>query len=299
MHASSSEHRTVEPVLRDRDLTAEFSALLADRIRLPSRITELSEAYRKAAPFPHLILDELFSPGILEPVLQEMASLAGRQWVVVESESKERIGRMRSGVELGPAGAQLLGLLHSAPFLYLLSEITGVWQLLPDPYLQGAGYAAMRPGDFFGIHADRNVAYETGLTRRLAMILFLNKSWLSKYNGQLELWNADATRCEMSIEPLYNRTVLFEVAYPNYHGVPAPVACPSNRSRQSFIVYYHTAGIDEKSATRPHSSRFIPQFYGPPRSPLRSFVREVTPPVLLKAARKLVTLCKSVATRSD
>jgi hypothetical protein len=280
-----------------RDLTADFSALLTDRIRLPARIEELRNAYWNAVPFPHLVIDELFSQHILDSLLEEMAGMAERQWLLVENESRERMRRMRSGVELGSAGAQLVGLVHSAAFLYLLSEITGIWQLLPDPYLQGAGYAVMQPGDFFSVHSDRNIAYETGLTRRLAMIVFLNKSWDPKYKGQLELWNSDATRCDVSIDPSYNRTVIFEVAHPNYHGVPAPIACPADRSRQSFIVYYHTVGIEGKSAT-PHSSIFAPHFYGANRTPLRSLAREVTPPVVLKAARKLVALWKTASTRS-
>jgi len=280
-----------------RDLTADFSALFADRIRLPKRIEELRNAYRNALPFPHVVIDELFTPAILDPLLGEMAAMANKQWMLVDTASHERMRRMRSGVELGAAGAQLVGLLHSAQFLYLLSEITGVWQLLPDPYLQGAGYAQMQPGDFFNVHSDRNIAYETGLNRRLAMIVFLNKSWDPKYNGQLELWNSEATRCDVSIDPLYNRTVIFEVANPNYHGVPAPIACPADRSRQSFIVYYHTVGIDGRLDVTPHSSIFAPNFYRANRT-LRTFAREVTPPVLFKAAKRLVTLLKTASTRS-
>jgi hypothetical protein len=276
-----------------RDLTADYSALLASKIRLPKRIGELREIYRAGVPFPHLVIDDLFSPAILDPVLDEMGSMGEESWRTVETRSLERIRRMRSGVELGSAGAQLVGLVHSASFLYLLSEITGIWQLLPDPYLQGAGYAAMRRGDFFNVHSDRNIAYDTGLTRRLAMIVFLNKRWDPRYHGQLELWNDAGTRCDVSIDPHYNRTIVFEVADPNYHGVPTPIDCPKDRSRQSFIVYYHTVGIDGKSEVTPHSSQFAPGFYREPSSPLRNFAREVTPPVLVKAARKLASLLKS------
>jgi Rps23 Pro-64 3,4-dihydroxylase Tpa1-like proline 4-hydroxylase len=187
---------------------------------------------------------------------------------------------------MGAAGEQLLGIVHSAAFLYLLSEITGVGQLLPDPYLQGGGFALMRRGDYFDVHADRNVAYETGLTRRLAMIIFLNKSWKPEYNGRLELWSPDAKRCEVCVDPLFNKTVLFEVAYPNFHGVPVPLACPRDRMRQSFIVYYHTARIDSQSA-KPHTTIFAPQYYGATRSTVRSVVREITPPFLLRLARRI------------
>jgi hypothetical protein len=154
----------------------------------------------------------------------------------------------------------------------------------------------MKRGDYFNVHSDRNVAYETGLTRRLAMIIFLNKSWDPEYNGQLQLWNDDATRCDASIEPVYNRTVIFEVADPNYHGVPTPIACPAHRSRQSFIVYYHTVGIGGKLEEKPRSSAFVPSFYREPPT-LRSLAREVTPPVLIKAAKKLVELCKPASKR--
>ena len=91
--------------------------------------------------------------------------------------------------------------------------------------------------------------------------------------------------------------MIFEVANPNYHGVPAPIACPADRSRQSFIVYYHTVGIDGKLDVAPHSSIFAPNFYRENRT-LRSFARELTPPVLLKAAKKLVTFWKTTPTRS-
>ncbi len=97
--------------------------------------------------------------------------------------------------------------LHSAPSLYFLSEITGVWQLLPDPYLQGAGHAVMRRGDFFEVHADRSVAYDTGRVRGLALIAFLNEDWSADFAGNLELWDAEGKACE--------------VAHPNYHGVAA------------------------------------------------------------------------------
>jgi Rps23 Pro-64 3,4-dihydroxylase Tpa1-like proline 4-hydroxylase len=272
-----------------RDLTADLSALFVGKIQLPAQLDDLRSAYESAKPFPHIVIDDLFSPQLLDPVLGEIAGLKERQWMQIENKSRQRVRRMRSGVELSQAGMQLVGLLHSPSFLYLLSEITGVWQLLPDPYLQGAGYAVMRRGDFFTIHSDRNVAYETGLTRRLAMIIFLNKSWQPSYKGQLQLWNSDLTRCDVSIEPIFNRTVIFEVADPNYHGVPDPIDCPPDRSRQSFIVYYHTVGIDGKSEAHPRTSLFAPNFYRED-SKLRTFVREVMPPVLLKAAKKLKNL---------
>ncbi|MBS0419362.1 MAG: 2OG-Fe(II) oxygenase [Proteobacteria bacterium] len=267
-------------------------ASLDGMVNLPPQIDASSAEYRKAPPFPHLILDNFFSSNILDPLIAEMSGLREDQWRTVESEARERVRRMRSYGDLGTAGTRLVNLLHCASFLYFLSAITGIRQLLPDPYLQGAGYASMQPGDYFGVHSDRNVAYETGLIRRLAMIVFLNKSWDSRYRGQLELWDADARHCKVSIDPIYNRTVIFEVAAPNFHGVPTPIACPLGRSRDSFIVYYHTVGTDGASDAVPHSSIFANDL-NRGRVKLLALAREVTPPVLYQAAKRLVRRWKS------
>jgi Rps23 Pro-64 3,4-dihydroxylase Tpa1-like proline 4-hydroxylase len=231
-------------------------------------------------------MDNLFSNELLDSLLPEIENMQREQWKNIEQDSRERTLRMKSAVEIGPAGERLLSIVHSAAFLYLLSEITGVWQLLPDPYLQGGGYAVMRRGDYFHVHSDRSMAYDTGMTRRLAMIVFLNKSWPRSYEGQLELWNPDAKKCEVFIDPLFNKTVLFEVAFPNYHGVPVPLACPVDRSRQSFILYFHTVGIDGKPEVKPHTSIFAPRLHGTNRLTFRSLMREITPPVLTRALRK-------------
>jgi Rps23 Pro-64 3,4-dihydroxylase Tpa1-like proline 4-hydroxylase len=269
------------------DLTVEFRNLLAGKIALHGTIGELRSSYGNSQPFPHLVVDDMFPEGVLENLLSEMAKMRGEQWSNIEQDSRERTARMRSAAEMGPAGDQLLSIVHSAAFLYFLSEITGIPQLLPDPYLQGAGYALMRRGDYFNVHADRNVAYETGLTRRLAMIIFLNKSWSPQYHGQLELWTSDGKRCDVTIDPLFNRTVLFEVAYPNFHGVPTPLACPPDRMRQSFITYYHTVGVKEQPNLKPHTSIFAPRFYGSNRATLRSLVRDMTPPLLARVIRRM------------
>jgi hypothetical protein len=267
---------------------ADLAALLRTKLQVPDALEQLRDRYRAAKPFPHLILDNLFPEEVLEAVAQESRLRNGTEWESIQTEGLEHVLRMRSAVDLGPATYQLAALLHSPGFLYLISELTGLWQLLPDPYLQGGGHAAMGRGMRMEVHSDRNVAYDTGLTRRLAMIIFLNKDWPTEYAGELELWNHEGTRCEVSIAPLFGRTVLFEVADPNYHGVPRPLNCPEDRTRQSFIVYYHTVGGKDGKHPAEHTSVFVPQAYRKKPSVARSLVRGVTPPILLRAIKSLV-----------
>ncbi len=288
-HPASPPERTAgAPKHTASDLTEEFQGLLGDKITLRRSLEELRINYRNSKPFPHLVIDNLFLPRDLDALLTEMAHMSREQWASMEQDPRERTARMRSAAEIGAAGERLLSIVHSAAFLYLLAEITGIGQLLPDPYLKGAGYARMRRGDYFSVHSDRNMAYETGLTRRIAMIVFLNKGWRREWHGELELWSHDGKRCDVLIDPLFNRTVLFEVADPNFHGVPQPLACPRDRMRQSFILYYHTVGAEER--VLPHSSLFAPRFYGSNRLRWRSLLREITPPVMTRVIRKMSKL---------
>lgn len=270
------------------DNTVELLDTLASDVRLNVSLKSLHDDYRKAKPFPHLVLDDVFSPDLLARVATEAPPLSSKEnWVNIEQKDLERVMRMRSAVELGPASRELTTLLHSPAFLYLLSEITGVWQLLPDPYLQGGGHAVMRRGGFFQVHSDRSVAYDTGLRRRMALIIFLNKDWRSEYGGQLELWSPDGERREVAIEPRFNRTVLFEVAYPNYHGVPQPLACPPEAMRHTFLVYFHTSDLGNGDKVKPHTSQFAPRFYRARKSMLRRLAFELSPPALTRLIKAI------------
>lgn len=265
----------------------DIPTTLRTRLNVPSGLEALRERYVHARPFPHLVLDNLFPAEVLEAVVRESPALNHENWLVIDADGLQQVMRMRTGVDMGPASYQLAAFVHSPAFLYLLSELTGIWQLLPDPYLQGAGHAVMRRGMFMEVHKDRNVAYDTGLTRRLAMIIFLNHDWKREYAGELELWSPDGSRSEVSIEPLFNRVVLFEVADPNYHGVPTPLQCPEGRARHSFIVYYHTVGGKDGHHPSPHTSVFAPRAYRKKDSLVRALVKSTTPPVLLRALKRL------------
>lgn len=262
----------------------EIASPLGDIVTLTDNTESLAFNYRQAKPFPHIVLDQMFSNSLIEQLIDEIPPITDDHWVHHDHEHEEKYG-LRSALDLGPGGFRLLSLLHSAAFLYFLSELTGVPRLLPDPYLQGSGYSLMPEGSKFDVHIDRNTAYETGLIRRLALIIYLNHAWRPEYGGQLELWNTDGTKCEVSIDPVFNRTAIFEVNETSYHGVPAPIAAPLGRSRNSFLVYYHTAASDQ-ARIAPHTSIYAPVRFQTRRPTVRRLVKDLTPPMLLRQFRR-------------
>jgi len=263
--------------------SAGIASMLADCITLTDSVEHLAAIYRTALPFRHIVIDNMFSNALLDNLIGEIPPLEAEHWVHHDDHHTEKYG-LRSALELRETGRHLLALLHSAAFLYFLSELTGIWQLLPDPYLQGAGYSLLPEGAKFDVHCDRNTAYETGLVRRLSLIIYLNKRWRHEYGGQFELWNSDGTHCEIVIEPLFNRTVIFEIADHNYHGVPAPISTPDGRSRASFQVYYHTA-LPPGQNISPHTSLYAPAMYQRKKSLLHRAAKDLMPPVLLRALK--------------
>jgi hypothetical protein len=246
------------------------------------------ETYSSSAPFPHLVLDNIFEASILDALIDELPSLDSDCWV---HDRKERIvkSNIRSAVDLGSRAFDFLAVLNSAGFLYFLTEITGLKALLPDPYLTGAGYSVMQNGGKFDVHADRNTDHYSGLERRIVMLIYLNREWTPENGGQLEIWDKEGKACVKSIDPIFNRTVIFEIADSNFHAV-RPVVTQANRARLCFTSYFHTAGRD----VVPHYSIYAPALYQESHPPerakaaiLKGLLRDATPPFLYRKLQHL------------
>ena len=262
-----------------KDRTAEILSGVRCKLSIENTIDELSDTYRSALPYPHLVLDGLFPASTLESVIAEFPPLTSEKWFY---ESNDRMSKynLRSAADLGDSGFQFISMLHSAGFLRFLSEITGVQALLPDPYLTGAGYHVYPSGGQFDVHADRNVDFYCGLERRLVMLIYLNQNWNGSFGGQLELWDTKGTRCEKVIEPIFNRTVMFEINDENFHGVRPIIGRDVFRS--SLIIYFHTAN----SHLVPHESIFTPTQHRKNNSAIKRIGKEITPPFITKLAQR-------------
>lgn len=270
----------VDKMTKPDRTTAVLSSLRCN-VSLAKSLDELLEDYRTAQPFPHLILDGLFQTDTLNSLLEDLPPSSSPKWVNERHDQMIK-SNLRSAVDLSEHSFLFAATLHSASFLYFLSEITGIQALLPDPYLSGAGYHVIPPGGKFDVHADRNMDHFSGLERRLAMLVYLNKSWDPQFGGQLELWNQNGTHCEKVIQPIFNRTVIFEIADKNFHAV-RPVTHQSGRRRISFAVYYHTVGRDVAF----HSSLFAPQVYQGKGRHIRRVARDLLPPLLFRGLKRL------------
>jgi hypothetical protein len=263
------------------DRTPEVLSFLRCKLSLSRSLEDLLDDYKHAHPFPHFVLDNLFPSVILDSILEELPPASSEKWVNHRNQLVIK-SNLRSAVDLEEHGYEFVSILHSAAFLYFLTEITGIKGLLPDPYLGGAGYHVVYEGGKFEVHADRNTDYHSGLHRRLAMLVYLNKAWQPEFGGQLELWNQDGTRCEKVIDPIFNRTVIFEIDDHNFHAV-RPVASGSGAARKAFAVYFHTAD----RGIVPHGSVYTPSMFQERDGLIHRAARATLPPLIWETLMKL------------
>ena len=235
-----------------RTLTAP--AVAEEHLKRPAR--EHRRSYRGAEPFPHVVVDDLLDVPLLERVLDEFESMDRGTWHQTDS-TRERKWSTEDVRRLGPFTSALIAQLNAGPFVTFLEELTGIAGLLPDPHLRGGGLHEIRPGGLLGVHADFNIHKRLKVYRRMNLLIYLNKAWEPSWGGSLELWDSGGRQCVRTVEPIFNRAVLFDASNFSYHGHPHPVACPSDRSRKSLALYYYSADYPFDEDRAPHGTVFV------------------------------------------
>lgn len=252
----------------------------------------LAESYRGASPFPHIAVDDLLDKDVLRDVAAHYPPIDGKDYF---DRPQERLKSQFHAQEVTHGRTRnLLAELNSQAFLGFLEEMTGIEGLVSDPYFAGGGLHVTRPGGHLSVHADFNIHRKMKLERRLNLLVYLNDDWRPDYAGELELWNKDMTRCEVSVLPVLGRAVVFSTALDSYHGQPDPLACPADRDRRSIATYYYTA-LPAGDATPPKRTTTFqsrPSTGDKPDWKVRSrhFIREWVPLRLQPLARKLNVL---------
>lgn len=199
------------------------------------------EKYKGADPFPSIYFDDFFNEDFLAEVLEEFPNLGAKGDIQYNNPNEIKLAS-RGEERFGPKTKVLMHFLNSEPFLNFLTELSGIENLIADPYFEGGGCHQIKPGGMLKIHADFNKHRTLGVDRRLNFLIYLNKDWKEEYGGHFELWSDDMSESRAKILPLFNRVAMFSTTDFSYHGHPEPLKCPPDRSRRSLALYYYTNG---------------------------------------------------------
>lgn len=238
--------------------------------------------YQSAEPYHHISIDNFLPLEVAERVREEALAVGAK--APENTSPQEHLKTSYNPDKLPFYTRAVFGALNSPAFLRFLEEMTGIENLIPDPYFKGAGIHRTNNGGYLGVHADFNVHKEMNLERRLNILIYLNPNWADDYGGAFEIWTKDMETRVAAFPPIMNRMCCFSTSSDSYHGNPEPVNHPSGDPRLSIALYYYTPTWDGTKAA--HSTLFRPRpgtsDKTAGREHRRKFARDVLPPILYR-----------------
>jgi hypothetical protein len=208
---------------------------------LRARFEQLASTYRAADPFPHVVIDDALPEAVYRAALSEFPPIDDASWGSYLHVNETKFAN-QAAESWGPTLRAIGESLCNDDFAKLLSALTGIQHLIPDPSMDGGGLHQTLRGGHLNIHADFTTHHRhRNWMRRVNVLLYLNDHWSPEWGGALELWDADVRRCVRSVAPLGNRMLIFTTSGDAYHGHPDPLVCPDGIARRSIALYYFTA----------------------------------------------------------
>ncbi len=243
---------------------------------------DLAEKYQSGEPYHHICVDNFLPLSVAEKVREEVLSVGEK---APENMSPQEHLKTAYNPDTLPLYTRaVFNALNSKAFLRFLEEMTGIPNLIPDPYFKGAGVHRTNSGGFLGIHADFNMHKEMYLERRLNILIYLNPDWKPEYGGAFEVWTEDMQTQVAQFPPFMNRMCCFSTSSNSYHGNPEPVNHPDGDPRLSIALYYYTPTWSEDRVA--HSTLFRPRpgtsDSAAGREHRRRIIRELMPPMLYR-----------------
>ena len=217
------------------DLTAFTQALE----RLQTEGQSLQQSYSTAAPFPHVVIDNLFEPELLDRLVAEFPTQKNRDWLVWDTNNE--LKATSRGIEGLSAFTQMFCLwLNSSDVIKAIEPIVGIDNMVGDPLFHGAGLHEMYRDGWLEMHADYTKHFTLPLMRRINILIYLNRDWDASWGGDLVLQDPKNPDSRVSYSCDFNRTIIFPTTAKTFHGVPKHLSCPIDRSRKLLSIYYWT-----------------------------------------------------------
>ena len=221
---------------------------------------DFAAQFRPRAPFRHVVIENFFSAEYAARLLSEFPPFerGNARNEAGELGNKSTVEKIRG---LGNAYAALDDLVQSREFLDLIGRITGIDDLLYDPWYFGGGTHENRNGQDLDAHVDFNRHPVQRWHRRLNLIVYLNHEWQDSWGGSLQL-HSDPREADdriITITPRFNRAVIFETTEASWHGFPC-IALPPDKqtlTRRSVALYFYTKDRPAEETADTHSTIYV------------------------------------------
>ena len=214
--------------------------IIDDQVRWQSIFKDRKAQYSYAGPFPFIVIDNFLNEEDAKLAASSFPQVDETSWTNYIHVNEKKYG-LNKRESIPSSILKIINTLQSPECLHSLTTLTGISGLIADETLAGGGLHQMYRGGFLNIHSDFLIhPTKVNLKRRINFILFLSTGWKDDYGGELELWDKDMTKCIQSVQPKFNRCVIFNTDEYSYHGCPERLNCPQHISRKTLALYYYT-----------------------------------------------------------
>lgn len=260
---------------------------------------KFSKQYRFAEPFPHIVIDNFLPNELIYKILDLFPSKKLSSDIYFENKYAGLHKKQVLPENCDQKTRNIFYFFNSSPLLQFLEGLTGIKSLIGDPYFEGGGFHEIFKGGKLGVHADFRINEQLNLQRRINILIYLNKNWKTEYGGNLELWDKKMKSKVQSIEPLFNRCVIFNTNPDSYHGHPESLNVPSDVSRKSIALYYYTASKKIYEDNVAHSTMYVARPNDSSKTKIealklrfQNYLKDFLPPIVFRALYKVVNLIK-------
>lgn len=160
-----------------------------------------------------------------------------------------------------PQAEEALFAFHDTRVVELISKITNLPNLVPDPELYAGGISLMARGNFLNPHLDNSHNKDKSIYRVLNLLYYCSPGWDLQSGGHLEIWPKGLKQVPLTIPNIFNRLVVMSTGLESWHSVSkverdSPRCCVSN-------YYFSPDPIGDEPYFR------VTSFRGRPEQPLR------------------------------
>ena len=219
---------------------------------------EIAERYAAASPFPHVVIDDFLTSDAADTIHDEARRTAANVDASNDITQRQKVA-CTDWRAFGETTGRLIAYFNSSEFIDPLEAVSGIRGLFGDPGIEGGGIHVTSRGGFLKMHTDFNWHEKLRADRRINILFYLNKNWRPEYGGELVIQRLGSPE-RKSVEPLFNRLVIFNTNDTTLHGHPEPLRFPEDYPRTSIAMYYYSTGLEvpERRRKRATTTRYLP-----------------------------------------
>lgn len=193
--------------------------------------------YQNTLPFPYMKQDNFLDVNFANILQEEILNIAESDWDRYNNPFEQKY-TLRDKYNFPPNLTLLFEELQSEHFITKLSTLCG-YKLILDDTRNFWGVHKYDSGDKLDIHTDAGLHPINKLKKQLTLGIYLSSNWKKEYGCELEIWKGDKNTISKkvdSIEPYFNRLIIFTCNDYSWHGNPEPVTCIDNTTKRIFIT---------------------------------------------------------------